>query len=212
VTDAECRKLTALAHRPRSAPSLARRAPMILACTHGRDNQVVARRLRIAPATVAKWRGRFLTDRVDGLLDELHPGAPRTIRNEDIDRVVTVTIETTPDTAIHWNTGDLARRTGTSPRTVSRIWRAVMLKPHSGGTSRIFKDPLFRVRDVVGLYLNTPDRAPVLAADERSQIQALDRSEPMLPMRPGQLERRPVIMSATAPRPGLPLSTSRVAP
>jgi transcriptional regulator with XRE-family HTH domain len=133
------------------------------------------------------------------LLDEPRPGAPRTVSDEQVDEVMTLTLETTPEDATHWSTRELARRTGLSQSTVSRIWRAFALKPHRSETFKISKDPLFieKVRDVVGLYLNPPDRALVLAVDEKSQIQALDRSQPILPMRPGQVE--PTTTSVTAP-------------
>jgi transposase len=178
--------------RPKSANALATRARIVLASARGDSNTEIAAQLRLSKPTVGKWRARYLARGVDGLLDEPRPGAPRTIRDEDVDRVVTLTLETTPEDATHWSTRDMARRTGMSQSTVSRIWRAFMLKPHRSETFKISKDPLFieKVRDIVGLYLNPPDRALVLATDEKSQIQALDRSQPMLPMRPGQVERR----------------------
>ena len=128
---------------------------------------------------------------VDGLLDEPRPGAPRTVTDAQIDQVLTLTLESLPEDATHWRTRGMAERTGLSQSTVSRIWRAFALKPHRSETFKLSKDPLFieKVRDIVGLYLNPPDRALVLAADEKSQIQALDRRQPLLPMRPGQIER-----------------------
>jgi len=178
--------------RPKSANALAMRARIVLASSAGESNGRIATRLRLTPQTVGKWRARYIAKGVDGLLDEPRPGAPRTVGDEQLDRVLTLTLETVPADATHWSTRAMAARTGLSQSTVSRIWRAFMLKPHRSETFKISKDPLFieKVRDIVGLYLNPPDRALVLAADEKSQIQALDRTQPLLPMRPGQIERR----------------------
>jgi transposase len=152
----------------------------------------VARTLHVDEDTVGKWRQRFLVKRVDGLLDEPRPGAPRTITDAQVERVVTLTLEATPRDATHWSTRAMAARCGLSQSTVGRIWRAFGLQPHRSETFKLSKDPLFieKVRDIVGLYLAPPDRALVLCVDEKSQIQALDRSQPLLPMRPGQVERR----------------------
>jgi len=141
---------------------------------------------------VGKWRGRFLVRRVDGLLDEPRPGAPRQIGDEEIEAVVTRTLESTPRDATHWSTRSMAEASGLSHMTVKRIWSAFGLEPHRVDTFKLSTDPLFvdKVRDIVGLYLAPPDRALVLCVDEKSQIQALDRSQPILPMRPGQAERR----------------------
>ncbi len=146
----------------------------------------------MTPHTVGKWRSRFVRDRLDGLYDEPRPGAPRTIEDEKVEEVLVKTLETTPRNATHWSTREMARRVGLSPATVARIWRAFGLKPHRTETFSLSKDPLLieKVRDIVGLYLNPPARAVVLCADEKSQIQALDRTQPLLPMRPGQAERR----------------------
>lgn len=178
--------------RQKSANALAMRARIILASAQGHSNTDIARRLGLSKPTVGKWRARYLAQGVDGLLDEPRPGTPRTIGDEEVDRVITLTLETTPEDATHWSTREMARRTGMSQSTVSRIWRAFMLKPHLSESFKISKDPLFieKVRDIVGLYLNPPDRALVLAVDEKSQIQALDRTQPLLPMRAGQVERR----------------------
>lgn len=178
--------------RQTSANALATRARIVLAGATGESNLEIAGRLRLTPQTVGKWRARYVKRGIDGLLDEPRPGAPRTVSDAAVDRVLTLTLESVPAEATHWSTRAMAQRTGLSQSTVSRIWRAFALKPHRSETFKISKDPLFieKVRDIVGLYLNPPDRALVLAADEKSQIQALDRSQPLLPMRPGQVERR----------------------
>lgn len=192
LPDADRVLLERWTRRPKSANALAIRARIVLASAQEESNTEIATQLRLSQPTVGKWRALYLARGVDGLLDEPRPGAPRTIRDEDVERVVTLTLETTPEDAAHWSTRDMARRTGMSQSTVSRIWRAFMPKPHRSETFKISKDPPFieKVRDIVGLHLNPPDRALVLATDEKSQIQALDRSQPLLPMRPGQVERR----------------------
>jgi transposase len=192
LTTDEERELKSLAHRSRSAPALARRARVVLACAEGVDNGVVARRLRMAPATVCKWRARFVADRVAGLFDEPRPGTPRRIDDTAIENVIVRTLETTPRGATHWSTREMAKATGFSHMTVSRVWRAFGLQPHRTDTFKLSPDPLLipKVRDIVGLYVNPPDHAVVLCVDEKSQIQALDRTAPLLPLRPGQAERR----------------------
>ena len=192
VSAADREVLERWTRRQKSANAQAMRARIVLASARGQSNTEIAWQLRVSKPTVGKWRARYTAHGLDGLLDEPRPGAPRTIRDEDVDRVVTLTLETVPEDATHWSTREMARRTGMSQSTVSRIWRAFMLKPHLTESFKISKDPLFieKVRDIVGLYLNPPDRALVLAVDEKSQIQALDRTQPMLPMRPGQVERR----------------------
>ena len=142
--------------------------------------------------TVGKWRSRFLEQRLDGLLDQSRSGRPRMIDDADVERVIALTLETTPKDATHWSTRSMAQRSGLSHNTVSRIWRAFALQPHRTETFKLSADPLFieKVRDIVGLYLNPPERALVLCVDEKSQIQALDRTRPLLPLRPGQAERR----------------------
>jgi transposase len=192
LTDAERETLEQWARRPKTAQALALRARMILACAGGVPNQTVAARLRTTRLTVGKWRARFLDKRLDGLLDEPRPGAPRTIRDEEVERIVTLTLESTPRDATHWSTRSMAKASGLSQSAVSRIWRAFALQPHRTETFKLSKDPLFieKVRDIVGLYLNPPAKALVLCVDEKSQIQALDRTQPILPMRPGQIERR----------------------
>jgi transposase len=192
LTPDERTELESLAHRSRSAPALARRARPMLACAEGRDNTTVARRLRLSPTTVCKWRARFVADRVAGLFDEPRPGTPRQISDDDIEAVIIRTLETTPRGATHWSTRGMAKATGFSHMTISRVWRAFNLQPHRTETFKLSPDPLLipKVRDIVGLYMHPPDHAVVLCVDEKSQIQALDRTAPLLPMRPGQAERR----------------------
>ena len=152
----------------------------------------MAAELRVCVDTVGKWRSRFLEQRLDGLLDQPRSGRPRMIDDADVERVIALTLEATPKDATHWSTRSMARRSGLSHNTVSRIWRAFALQPHRTETFKLSADPLFieKVRDIVGLYLNPPDRALVLCVDEKSQIQALDRTRPLLPLRPGQAELR----------------------
>jgi transposase len=180
------------ARRAKTAQAVAQRARVILGCAAGRTNTVVAHELRLTKQTVGKWRHRFLARRLDGLLDEPRPGAPRTITDAQVERVLTRTLETTPTDATHWSTRSMAKASGLSRSAVHRIWRAFALQPHRTETFKLSADPLFieKVRDIVGLYLRPPDRALVLCVDEKSQIQALDRTQPLLPMRPGDVERR----------------------
>jgi transposase len=178
--------------RPRTAQALAQRARIVLACADGHSNTAVAARLHVAKPTVGKWRARFLAKRLDGLLDEPRPGAPRSITDADVERVVARTLEATPRDATHWSTRSMAQACGLSQSAISRIWRAFGLQPHRTETFQLSKDPLVveKVRDIVGLYLHPPDKALVLCVDEKAQIQALDRTQPLLPLRPGQAERR----------------------
>ncbi len=180
------------ARRPKTAQALAQRARIVLACARRTPNGMVAAREGVTRQMVGRWRARFLTKRLDGLLDEPRPGAPRRISDADVERVLVMTLESTPQDATHWSTRMLARASGLSQSAVSRMWRAFALKPHRSETFKLSRDPLFidKVRDIVGLYLHPPDKALVLCVDEKSQIQALDRSQPLLPMRPGQIERR----------------------
>lgn len=180
------------ARRPTTAQALAQRARIVLKCATGRSNDAVAREVGVTRQTVGRWRQCFVTKRVDGLLDEPRPGAPRTITDAAVERVLRLTLETKPRDATHWSTRAMAKRCGLSQSAVSRIWRAFALQPHRVETFKLSKDPLFieKVRDIVGLYLNPPDKALVLCVDEKAQIQALDRTQPLLPMRPGQAERR----------------------
>ena len=180
------------ARRPTTAQALAQRARIVLACATGKDNGIVARAAGVTRQTVGRWRARFLAKRLDGMLDEPRPGAPRRIGDAHVERVIRLTLETAPRDATHWSTRAMAKRCGLSQSAVSRIWRAFTLQPHRVETFKLSKDPLFieKVRDIVGLYLNPPDRALVLCVDEKTQIQALDRTQPVLPLRPGQAERR----------------------
>src|SRR3989454_2215352 len=192
LTEEERETLERWARRPTTAQALALRARIVLRCALGQQNQDVAREIGVTRLTVGRWRQRFVTKRLDGLLDEPRPGAPRTVTDAAVERVVRLTLETTPQDATHWSTRAMAKRCGLSQSAVSRIWRVFALRPHRVETFKLSKDPLFieKVRDIVGLYLDPPDKALVLCVDEKSQIQALDRSQPLLPMRPGQIERR----------------------
>jgi transposase len=192
LADEEREQLVAWSRRARSAQSLAVRSKIVLACADGLDNQQVAARLGVVPATVGKWRRRFVAKRLDGLLDEPRPGGPRTIGDEQIEAVIVATLERTPEDATHWSRASMAAQTGLSKSTIGRIWREFRLKPHLADTFKLSSDPLFvqKVRDVVGLYLDPPERALVLCVDEKSGIQALDRSAPVLPMMPGMPQRR----------------------
>lgn len=192
LTDLEQRELTSLAHRARSAPAVARRARIVLACGAGGDNKAVARRLRLAPATVGKWRQRFVAQRTAGLFDEPRPGAPRQVTDAQIEEVVVRTLERTPRGATHWSTREMARAMQLSAMTISRIWRAFGLQPHRSETFKLSPDPqlIEKVRDIVGLYLHPPLHAVVFCVDVKPQIQALDRTAPLLPLQPGQVERR----------------------
>lgn len=168
------------------------RAEIVLLADEGLTNLAIAERLGTTRVTVASWRKRFAARRLDGLIDEPRPGAPRKIGDDKIAEVVTTTLETMPRTATQWSTRSMALASGLSVSTVHRIWRAFSLQPHRSETFKLSTDPLFveKVRDIIGLYLNPPDRALVLCVDEKSQIQALDRTQPLLPLRPGQAERR----------------------
>ncbi len=192
LTPEERETLERWAQRPKSAQALAQRARIVLACAQGKANTTVAADLGWGAPTVGKWRARFVAHRRDGLLDEPRPGAPRQVTDAQLERVITFTRESTPANATHWSTRLMARRCGMSQRASSRSWRALALQPHRRETFKLSRDPLFieKVRDIVGLYLNPPDRALVLCVDEKAQIQALDRTQPLLPMRPGQGERR----------------------
>lgn len=192
ISEEERERLEQWARRPKSSQALAQRSRIVLKCAAGKNNQEVAEELHIKPQTVGKWRRRFVAKRLDGLLDEPRPGTGRRLSDREVERVLTMTLESTPRDATHWSTRSLAKACGLSRSSVNRIWRAFALAPHRSETFKLSKDPLFieKVRDIVGLYMNPPDRALVLCVDEKSQIQALDRSQPVLPMRPGQAERR----------------------
>ncbi len=192
LSDDERVTLERWGRRPKSAQALALRCRIVLACADGASNTAVGRRLGVSVTTVRKWRNRFAQHRLDGLWDEPRPGAPRTISDDDVERVIVKTLEETPADATHWSTRSLANATGMSQSAVSRIWRAFGLKPHLVDSFKLSPDPLFieKVRDIVGLYLNPPEAAVVLCVDEKSQIQALDRTAPVLPLLPGTPERR----------------------
>src|SRR5215469_6134863 len=192
LSEAEREQLTALTMQRKTAQALALRARIVLACAEGFDNKTVATRQRVTSHTVSKWRSRFISHRVDGLLDAPRPGAPRTIEDAQVDAVVARTLESVPTGATHWSTRTMAREMGMSQTAVSRIWRAFGLQPHRQETFKLSTDPFFvdKVRDIVGLYLDPPLKAMVLCVDEKSQIQALDRTQPMLPLAPGIPERR----------------------
>lgn len=193
LADDEREQLQAWARRPTSAQALALRSRIVLACAEdpGQANGRIAALLGVSRPTVTKWRNRFAADRLDGLLDEPRPGRPRTIADADVERVITATLETTPKDATHWSTRGMAAEVGLSQTAISRIWRAFSLAPHRQDTWKLSKDPQFidKVRDVVGLYLDPPERAVVLCVDEKTQIQALDRTAPVLPMMPGSPAR-----------------------
>ena len=185
-------ELTSLARRRSTAQALATRARIVLAASEGATNVLIAERLGVFKSTVGRWRERFALHRLDGLYDEPRPGTPRKIGDQAIAETIRLTLETLPQGATHWSLRSMARVTGYAPSTIHDIWRAFGLQPHRSETFKLSTDPLFveKVRDIVGLYLDPPDRAVVLCLDEKSQIQALDRTQPLLPMRPGQAERR----------------------
>ncbi len=191
LSDDERAQLEAWARRPTSAQALAQRSRIVLAAAEGIKNVEIARRLGVGRPMVTKWRNRFGEYRLDGLLDEPRPGQPRTISDAHVEAVITKTLECTPKDATHWSTRSMAREVGLTQSAVHRIWKAFGLAPHRQDTWKLSKDPQFiaKVRDVVGLYLDPPERAVVLCVDEKSQIQALDRTAPILPMLPGVPER-----------------------
>jgi transposase len=192
LSERERSELVSLAARRSPAQALALRARIVLACATGKQNKEVAAGLRLDEGTVGKWRRRFVEQRLEGLRDEPRSGAPRTIDDARIEAVIVRTLESTPPAATHWSSRGMAKASGLSVSTVQRIWRAFGLQPHRMETFKLSTDPDFvaKVRDVVGLYVAPPQHAVVLCVDEKSQIQALDRSQPMLPMRPGQPARR----------------------
>jgi transposase len=191
LTDEERTTLERWARRRSSGQALALRCRIVLACAAGASNAAVASRLGISRPTVTKWRSRFVGRRLEGLADEPRPGAARTITDEQVEQVLVLTLETTPTDATHWSTRSLAKHVGMSQSAISRIWRAFGLKPHLVDTFKLSTDPQFieKVRDVVGLYLDPPEAAMVLCVDEKTGVQALDRTAPVLPLLPGTPQR-----------------------
>jgi transposase len=192
LTGDEREQLTRWSRRAKSSQALALRARIVLACAEGSDNKSVAVQLGCAAATVGKWRARFVQLRLDGLIDEARPGRPPVIGVDRVEDVVVATLESTPTNATHWSRAKMSERTGLSKSTIGRIWRTFDLKPHRADGFKLSNDPLFteKVFDVVGLYLNPPEAAVVLCVDEKSQVQALARSQPAFPMMPGMPEKR----------------------
>src|SRR5438094_1676631 len=192
VAPSERETLERWMRRRKTAQGLALRAQIVLRCATGRPNVVVAQDLGVTHQTVGKWRARFVERRLDGLLDEPRPGTARRLSDAKIEAIVVKTLESTPRDATQWSVRSMAKASGIGATSVYRIWRAFALQPHRTETFKLSTDPLFveKVRDIVGLYLHPPAKALVLCVDEKSQIQALDRTQPLLPMRPGQVERR----------------------
>jgi transposase len=185
-------QLESWSRRPKTTQAVAMRSRIVLLAAEGLRNTAIAARLHTLQHTAGKWRRRCLESGLDGLLDEPRPGTGRRLIDEDVERVLTLTLESTPTDATHWSTRSMAKRSGLSRNSIHRIWQAFSLAPHRSETFKLSRDPLFidKVCDVVGLYLAAPERALVLCVDEKSQIQALDRTATLLPMRPGQVERR----------------------
>ena len=192
LSDEERVTLTRWSRRAKSAQALALRGRIVLACADGLSNVEVAELLGVSRPMVGKWRSRFVERRLKRLVDEERSGAPRKITDDQVEDVLVATLEQTPKNATHWSRTSMAKHSGLSKSTVGRIWRAFRLKPHLSETFKLSTDPLFidKVRDVVGLYLDPPEKAVVLSVDEKSQVQALDRSQPVLPMMPGMPEKR----------------------
>jgi transposase len=191
LTLEEKQKLELIARRPKTSQSQALRARIVLACAEDNTHQEIARGLRTTPATVGKWRNRFVKNRLQALGDAPRSGPPRTVSDGEIEKIITRTLERKPKNATHWSTRSMAKESGLSHDTIARIWRAFGLQPHRQEQFKLSTDPFFveKVRDIVGLYMSPPERALVLCVDEKSQIQALERSQPLLPLKPGQPER-----------------------
>jgi transposase len=192
LTDDEREQLVRWARRRKSSQALALRSRIVLECATGDANTVVAERLGVSRPTVGKWRSRFFEHRLDGLVDDPRPGRPATVTAEQVEDVVVATLESTPANATHWSRSKMAERTGLSKSTIGRVWKAFGLKPHRTDGFELSNDPLFveKVYDIVGLYLDPPECAVVLSVDEKSQVQALSRSQPAFPMMPGMPEKR----------------------
>jgi len=192
LSDDERAQLERWVRRRKTAQDLVLRSRIVLECATGASNSEVSRRLGVSLPTVGKWRSRFIAKRLDGLVDEPRPGRPATISIDQVEQVIIDTLESTPKNATHWSRASMAKKSGLSKSTVGRIWKAFGLKPHLEEGFKLSTDPLFteKVYDIVGLYLNPPESAVVLSVDEKSQVQALQRSQPALPMRPGTPERR----------------------
>jgi transposase len=208
--ESEREQLKAWARRHKTAQALALRSRIVLACSDGADNSAVAVKLAVTQQTVCKWRGRFLKERLDGLRDAPRSGTPRTIDDARVEAVIAKTLEGQPKNATHWSTRTMAREAKLSQTAVSRIWRAFGLQPHRQETFKLSTDPHFveKTRDIVGLYMDPPVKAMVLCVDEKSQIQALDRTQPMLPLVPGSPSDAHMITSVMAPPPCSPPSIS----
>jgi transposase len=192
LTTPEREKLSMIASRRKSQQQESQRARIILLCADGLANKEVAKRERVSQATVGKWRMRFAKERLAGMVDAPRSGAPRTISDSKVEEIITKTLENKPHARTHWSSRIMAREAGISEHSVQRIWRAFGLRPHLVKTFKLSKDPMFieKVRDIAGLYLNPPDQAIVLCVDEKSQTQALERTQPILPLRPGIPERQ----------------------
>lgn len=192
LADEEREQLVRWARRAKSSQALALRSKIVLACAEGADNKAVAAELGCAAATVGKWRSRFIEHRLDGLVDDPRPGRPATLTPAQVEDVIVATLEATPENATHWSRSKMAQRTGLSKSTIGRIWKTFGLKPHRSDGFKLSNDPLFvdKVYDIAGLYLNPPESAVVLSVDEKSQVQALARSQPAFPMMPGMPEKR----------------------
>ena len=192
LTAEEREQLQRWARRAKSAQALALRSKIVLACAEGLDNKTVAAKVGCSQPTVGKWRGRFVEHRLDGLTDEERPGRPTTVTVDQVEDVLVATLESTPKNATHWTRAKMAERSGLSKSTIGRIWKAFELKPHRTEGFKLSNDPLFveKVHDIVALYLNPPESAVVLSVDEKSQVQALARSQPAFPMMPGMPEKR----------------------
>lgn len=192
LTESDREVLERWSRRRKTSQALAQRARIVLAAAEGTTSAEIARTLSVSRLTVGRWRKRFVEGGIDSLLDEPRSGAPRSISDDAIERVVRMTLEDRPKGATHWSTRTMAEASGLTQTAIVRIWKAFGLQPHRSSTFKLSADPQFveKVRDIVGLYLDPPHRALVLCVDEKSQIQALDRTQPLLPMAPGQIERR----------------------